>query len=86
MLAYEQFEREMLEKEVDSFSKENDLDDKMISDVLTNYFVHPKSVTTDSLRATVSGMGFGLVKTLGIVDAIFKFINDMYNKYTTEED
>ena len=86
VLAYEQFEKEMLEKEVDSFSKENDLDDKMISDVLTNYFVHPKSVTTDSLRATVSGMGFGLVKTLGIVDAIFKFINDMYNKYTTEED
>ena len=86
ILAYEQFEREKLEKDVRYFSEENNLNENMVSDVLMNYFVHPKSVTTDNLRSTVSTMGYGLVKTLDIVDSILKFVSDMYDKYTTEEE
>lgn len=84
--AYEQFEREKLEKDIRYFSEENNLNENMVSDVLINYFVHPKSVTTDNLRSTVSTMGYGLVKTLDIVDSILKFVSDMYDKYTTEEE
>ena len=83
-IAYEEYEKESMKSDIMKFAVENDIDEKSITEILTQYFTDPKQVTKENIRLKYADKGLGLIKTTILIDKILDFINDMNNKYTAE--
>ena len=60
------------------------IDKQIIDEILSQYFCNEKSITEEDVRQKISGLGLGLIKTTELIDDIFVFIQEMYNKFTSE--
>ena len=84
--AYNEYEREALQAEIESFATENVLNKDFVSTTLHRYFMDTKAVTKESLRQDLVGSGItGLLKITSLINKVLEFLNSSYNKFTSEE-
>ena len=81
---YEEYEREVMEADILSFSKENDLDSNKVLNIVNNYFVDENSLTKEKVRQEITDLKLPLLKQTQLVNKIIMFVKDMYNKFTAE--
>ena len=83
--AYNEYEREMLLADIESFATANGLDTDFISRILHQYFMDTKTITKEYLRQSLIAVGVkGLLKQTVLIDKIFEFLTNSYNKFTAE--
>ena len=85
--AYNEYEKESMQADIESFAYENELTTDLVSHILHTYFMDTKSVTKESLRQDLTGFGIkGLLKITALINKIQEFLVDSYNKFTAEGD
>lgn len=85
--AYNEYEREVLQADIESFATENTLEAEFVSRILHKYFMDTKAVTKESLRQELVGVGVkGLLKITALIGKMLDFLIDSYNKFTAEGD
>ena len=83
--AYNEYEKEVLQADIESFAAVNNLAIDFVSRTLHQYFTDTKAVTKESLRQALVSEGVkGLLKITSLIDAILEFLTDSYNKFTAE--
>lgn len=83
--AYNEYEKEVLQINIEEFATENGLSKEFVSSVLSHYFMDSKSLTKESLRQSLTDYGIkGLLKVTKLIDTILTFLADSYNKFTAE--
>ena len=81
---YEQYEKEVMETDVNEFSQANGIAPELVLSILNEYFVDEHSVTKNKIRECIADMKLPLLKQTKLINAIMVFIKDMYNKFTAE--
>ena len=83
--AYNEYEREVLQADIESFATENSLTTEFVSRILHQYFMDTKAVTKETLRQELSSAGVkGLVRITTLIGKVQDFLTDSYNKFTAE--
>ncbi|MFR1807341.1 MAG: type I restriction endonuclease subunit R [Pygmaiobacter massiliensis] len=83
--AYNEYEKEVLQADIEEFATENGLSREYVSGVLSQYFMDSKTLTKESLRQSLSDCGIkGLLKITKLIEKILTFLADSYNKFTAE--
>ncbi len=83
--AYNEYEKEVLQTDIECFSTENALSTDLVSKILHQYFMDTKAVTKEYLRQEFVDFGVkGLLKVTNLIDKMTDFLTDSYNKFTAE--
>lgn len=83
--AYNEYEREVLQADIEAFAAENTLTPEFVSRILHQYFMDTKAVTKETLRQELTSVGVkGLLKITALINKMFTFFTDSYNKFTAE--
>ena len=83
--AYNEYEREVLQADIESFAAENGLGEDFVSRILHRYFMDTKAVTRETLRQELTSVGVkGLLKITALIGKMLEFLRDSYNKFTVE--
>ncbi len=83
--AYNEYEKEVLQSDIESFSSKNQLSMDFVSTTLHKYFVDPKAVTKEYLRLELTQQGVkGLLRLTSYIEELEIFMTDSYNKFTVE--
>ena len=83
--AYNEYEKEVLQADIEEFATENGLAKEFISTTLHQYFMNTKAVTKEALRQELVDNGVtGLLKITSLINKILTFLVDSYNKFTAE--
>lgn len=83
--AYHDFERDSMQARIEAFATENGLDERMVGEVVQDYFANQKSLTDEALRQRLKGMGFGLLKLKSVTMKLSQFAKEMLELYTAED-
>ena len=87
IIAYSEYENEVLKKDIEHFALEQGLTSSFVSKILHQYFINTKAITKEILRQELSAIGIkGLVKTTMLINRIQEFLTDCYNKFTSEDE
>ena len=81
---YEQYEKEVLEEDVQNFAEANGIEKGLILSILNEYFVDENSITKNKIRERLAEKKLSLLAQTKLINAILIFIKDMYNKFTAE--
>ena len=81
---YEEYEREVMEADILSFSMENGLDSAVVLNIVNSYFVDENSLTKEKIRKEIADLKLPLLKQTQLINKIMMFVRDMYNKFTAE--
>ena len=81
---YEQYEKEVMEKDVTEFAKANGIAPDIVLSILNEYFVDERSITKNKIRERLADMKLPLLKQTRLINAVLTFIKEMYNKFTAE--
>lgn len=81
--AYEQFERDSLQSEIESFAYEHGLEAKDVSEVFSEYTFNG-SVLEEAIRRKLAAYHMGLLKITKTTGDIKQFVTDMYDRYKAE--
>lgn len=81
--AYEEFENDIKNNEIEAFAIENNIKLEIIQDLL-NIYLFRDEVSKEEIRFKVKDLRLGLIKTTELTDTIHIFIKGMHNKYSTE--
>ena len=85
--AYNEYEKEAMQADIESFAAENELTTDVVSRILHTYFIDTKAVTKESLRQDLIAFGIkGLLKITALIEKIQEVLVDSYNKFTAEGD
>jgi len=83
--AYNEYEKEVLQADIEAFSAECELNVEFVSTTLHKYFVDPKAVTKEYLRIELGSQGVkGLLRLTAYIEKLQEFMNNSYNKFTAE--
>lgn len=83
--AYNGYENEILQSDIESFATENSLESNFVSRILHQYFMDTKALTKETLRQEFSNEGVkGLRKVTNLINKTNGFLADCYNKFTVE--
>lgn len=83
--AYEEFEKERMQADIEEFSQEKNVPEPLITEILNQYFCDDKSVTKEYIRQKYSSLGLGLLKLTALIKDTLFFVQDMYDKFTAED-
>lgn len=83
--AYHDFEHDSMQARIESFATENGLDERLVGDIVQDYFANRKSLTDEALRQRLKGMGFGLLKLKSVTMKLSQFAKEMLELYTAED-
>lgn len=81
---YEQYEKEVMENDVNSFAEMNDITPELVLSILNEYFVDERSITKNKIRERLTDLQLPLLKQTKLINAILAFIKEMYDKFTAE--
>lgn len=81
--AYEEFERERLQAEIESFSYVNDIEVGIVTDIFTDYSF-TGGISDERIRQKLMAYHFGLLKITKLTKEIKSFVVGTYNKYKAE--
>ena len=83
--AYNEYEKEMLQADIERFSSEYELAVNFVSNILHKYYMDTKSITKEYLRIELTNQGIkGLLRITKYIEIMEEFLQDSYNKYTAE--
>lgn len=82
--AYSDYEKERLNIAIDEFANETGITKDIVTKLLTQYFINEKSITNEKIRKELDNMDLGLIKMTRLIKSLLSFIQDMYNKFTSE--
>lgn len=80
---YEQFEKDSLNAEIEEFSYKNQLDEKIVFGLFSEYSFNG-SITEEEIRSKVGYLNLGLLRLTALIDSIKNFIVELYKKYKAE--
>lgn len=81
--AYEEFEKEYLYSEIESFSFSVGLDKNIIVEIFTEYSFG-SGISDEAIRKRLEAYHFGLLKMTKLTNDIKGFVTDTYNKFKAE--
>ena len=81
--AYEQFERESLKAEIETFACENGLEEKDMQDIFSEY-IFDGNFSEEAVRQKLTAYRMGLLEITTMTQVIKKFVIDTYNRYRAE--
>ena len=81
--AYEEFEKEKLHAEIESFAYESELDIGIVSDIFADYSFSG-NISDESIRKRLSSYHFGLLKITKLTKEIKEFVVGTYNRFKAE--
>lgn len=81
--AYEQFERESLQAEIESFAYDNGIEAQDILDVFSEY-TFGGSISEEDIRKRLASYRMGLLKITRMTNAIKEFVISAYSRYKAE--
>lgn len=81
--AYEQFERESLQAEIESFAYDNGIEAQDILDVFSEY-TFGGSISEEGIRKRLASYRMGLLKITRMTNAIKEFVISAYSRYKAE--
>ena len=81
--AYEQFERESLQAEIESFAYDNGLDAKDVLEVFSEY-TFGGNISEEAIRRRLAAYRMGLLKITKMTGAIKEFVVNTYSRYKAE--
>lgn len=84
--AYEEYEKESMRARIEEFATEYKLDENLISGMVMDYFMDPRSITDEVIRQKLKDKKLGLIALKKALISINQFIKEMYDLYTTEGD
>lgn len=82
--AYDEFTKGHMIAEIEEFSRENELNPDMVSEVVSQFFAESRQVTKEKLRQKLADRGFGLLRLTRLIEKLLSFCREMFNKYTAE--
>ncbi len=83
MEAYEQFEKEQMQEDMESFAYETHVDVDIISDAFSEY-AFSGTLSDEDIRKRLSKYQMGLLQMTGLTKSVKSFIVDTYRKYKAE--
>ena len=84
--AYQEYESEVLQTDIESFATEHSLPNELVSRILHQYFIDTKAVSKEYLRCELSANGIkGLLKITALIAEVQEFLKDCYNRFTSED-
>ena len=84
--AYQEYESEVLQADIESFATEHSLPKEFVSRILHQYFVDMKAVSKEYLRRELSANGVkGPLKITALITKVQDFLKDCYNRFTSED-
>ena len=83
MEAFEQFEKERMQADIEEFSHESGVAYEVVSDLLSEY-VFSSQISEEAIRRKLMGLHLGLLKMTKLTKDIRTFIEDTYKKYRAE--
>ena len=84
--AYNEYEKEMLQKSIEDFSSQKGLSKEMISEMTLKYFSDTRAISKEMLRKELVEAGIkGLIKQTGLISDILTFLTNCYNTFTAED-
>ena len=81
--AYEQFERESLQAEIESFAYDNGIEVQDILDIFSEY-TFGGSISEEEIRKRLASYRMGLLKITKMTNAIKEFVVSTYSRYKAE--
>ena len=81
--AYEEFEKDRLHAEVESFAYDNELDVKIVLDIFADYSFSG-FISDENIRKRLIAYHFGLLKITKLTGDIKTFVVNTYAKYKAE--
>ena len=81
--AYEQFERESLKAEIETFACKNSLEAKDVQDIFSKY-IFDGNFSEEAVRQKLTAYCKGLVEITTMTHVIKEFVIDTYNRYRAE--
>ena len=83
--AFNEYEHEVMQADIESFSYENKLDTGFVSRIIHEYFIDTRSVTNEFLKVELQNQGVkGLLRITEYIKRLNAFWEDSYNKFTAE--
>ena len=83
MEAFEQFEKEQMQADMEAFAFENQIDYIIVSELFSGY-VFSGIVSEDEIRKRLTAYKLGLLKMTKRTKAVKAFVEDTYKKYKAE--
>ena len=83
MEAFEQFEKEQMQADMEAFAFENQIDYIIVSELFSGY-VFSGIVSEDEIRKRLTAYKLGLLKMTKLTKAVKAFVEDTYKKYKAE--
>lgn len=83
MEAFEQFEKEQMQADMEAFAFENQIDYSIVSELFSGY-VFSGTVSEDEIRKRLTAYKLGLLKMTKLTKAVKAFVEDTYKKYKAE--
>ena len=81
--AFEEFEKERLQADIEAFSYDNGIDTNIVIDIFTDYSFSG-GVSDEAIRRRLMAYHFGLLKITKLTNDIRGFVVNTYNKYRAE--
>ncbi len=81
--AFEEFEKERQQAEIEEFAYENNVDYVIVNDILTE-FVFNGQISEESIRKRLEAYHLGILKTTALTGKIQEFIKQTYIKFKAE--
>lgn len=83
--AYNEYEKEILLSEIEAFAIKNNIKKEFVSTILHQYFMDTKAITKEALRQDLIKQGVsGILKITSLIDEVFAFLAESYDKFTAE--
>ena len=80
---FEEFEKEQLQADIETFSYNNGIDTDIVIDIFTDYSFSG-GVSDEAIRRRLMAYHFGLLKITKLTNDIRGFVVNTYNKYRAE--
>ena len=82
--AYEEYEKEVLQKRVSDFAQENDVDEQIISELLSKYLMDDKSLSKEDIRKAYKPLNLGLLALTKLINKTIFFIRETGDAFSAE--
>ena len=82
--AYEEYEREVLQRRVSEFAQENDIDEAIIMDLLSRYLMDDKSLSKEDIRKAYEHLNLGLIALTRLINKTIFFIRKTGEIFSAE--
>lgn len=82
--AYTEYEKEQMQARIESFAAANDIDEHIVTEIITEYFSDSRNITKEVIRQKLKDKKLGLRAITKAYNEIMQFIKEMYDMFTAE--